>query len=137
MFSHVAFGYSDLEKASDFYDSVLAELGFERRPVSSDGGPAPACWVPAGKSLPRFYVYIPFDGKSASPGNGNLVAFAAASPSAVDASYKAALAAGAIDEGAPGERKRYGVGYYGAYFRDLDGNKIHVVHRGDLLQVAL
>lgn len=41
-------------------------------------------------------------------------------------------AAGARDEGPPGERAHYGAGYYGAYFRDLDGNKVHVVHRGDV-----
>ncbi|MEP1214807.1 MAG: VOC family protein [Marinobacter sp.] len=132
MYSHVTFGCSDLEKAGDFYDSVLVELGFERRPVTPDGGPASACWVPAGKSLPRFYVYRPFDGKPATPGNGNMIAFAASSPDVVDAAYKAAVAAGAQGEGAPGERKHYGAGYYGAYFRDLDGNKVHVVYRGDV-----
>ncbi|UYG04607.1 VOC family protein [Halomonas sp. LR3S48] len=132
MYSHVTFGCSDLEQATDFYDSVFGELGFERRPVSPDGGPASACWVPAGKSLPRFYAYIPFDGKTATPGNGNMVAFSASSREIVDAAYKVALMAGAKDEGAPGERIHYGVGYYGAYFRDLDGNKIHVVYRGDI-----
>lgn len=131
MYSHITVGCSDLGQAANFYDSVFAELGFERRPVSPDGGPASACWVPAGKSLPRFYVYIPFDGEPASPGNGNMVAFSASSPDVVDATYKAAMAAGATNEGAPGERSHYGAGYYGAYFRDLDGNKIHIVYRGD------
>lgn len=132
MFSHVTLGCSDLGRATAFYDRVLAELGLERRAVSPDGGPASACWGLPGSSLPRFYVYIPFDGKSASVGNGTMVAFAASSPAAVDAAYRAALAAGAEDEGAPGEREHYGIGYYGAYFRDLDGNKVHVVHRGDV-----
>ncbi|MBL8266844.1 MAG: hypothetical protein JNL55_10710 [Steroidobacter sp.] len=44
----------------------------------------------------------------------------------------AGMAAGGSDEGAPGERTNYGVGYYGAYLRDPDGNKVHIVHRGDM-----
>lgn len=88
----------------------------------------------------RYLVFtynIPFDGKPASVGNGGMVAFAAPSPDVVDAAYKAALAAGAKDEGAPGERKYHGIGYYGAYFRDLDGNKVHVEHRGDVESVSM
>ena len=61
-----------------------------------------------------------------------MLAFAAASPAAVDAAHAAGLAAHGTDEGAPGERPYYGPGYYGAYLRDPDGNKLHVVHRGDL-----
>jgi catechol 2,3-dioxygenase-like lactoylglutathione lyase family enzyme len=136
MFSHVIFGCSDLDRASQFYDHVLSEIGLERRPISSYGGPACACWIVPGELLPRFYVSYPFDGEPASAGNGNMVAFAAPSQAAVDAAYKAALAAGAKVEGEPGERSRYGFGYYGAYFRDLDGNKVHVVYRGDVQQSA-
>lgn len=132
MFSHVTIGCADLERASQFYDQVLAELGLERRTISSFGGPECACWVEAGESLPRFYVTYPFNEERASSGNGNMVAFLAPSPAAVDAAYKAALAAGATSEGEPGERSRYGCGYYGAYFRDLDGNKVHAVYRGDI-----
>jgi catechol 2,3-dioxygenase-like lactoylglutathione lyase family enzyme len=61
-----------------------------------------------------------------------MVAFLAPDPKAVDAAYQAGLAAGGTDEGGPGPRVRYGRGYYGAYLRDPDGNKVHVVHRGDL-----
>ena len=39
---------------------------------------------------------------------------------------------GGIDEGAPNDRDQYGTGYYGAYIRDLDGNKVHIVYRGDM-----
>ena len=61
-----------------------------------------------------------------------MVAFLAPTPTAVDAAYSAGMAAGGKDEGAPGERPNYGIGYYGAYLRDPDGNKIHILHRGDL-----
>ena len=61
-----------------------------------------------------------------------MVAFTAPSPMAVDAAHAAGLAANGTDEGASGPRPHYGTGYYGAYLRDLDGNKLHVVYRGDL-----
>ena len=62
-----------------------------------------------------------------------MIAFLAGSPEAVDHAYAAGMARGGRDEGAPGPRERYGRGYYGAYLRDPDGNKIHIAHRGDLL----
>jgi hypothetical protein len=61
-----------------------------------------------------------------------MVAFLAPSAAAVDAAYAAGMTAGGSDEGEPGERPHYGVGYYGAYLRDPDRNKVHVVFRGDL-----
>ncbi len=133
MFSHVTVGCRDLERAAAFYDAVLVPLGLRRRPVTPDGGPAAACWVMPDHALPRFYVYRPFDRNPASVGNGSMAAFAAPSPAAVDAAHAAGLAALGIDEGAPGPRPHYGQGYYGAYLRDPDGNKLHVVYRGDLL----
>ncbi|MBF7054975.1 VOC family protein [Halomonas sp. KAO] len=132
MFSHVTFGCSDLSRAASFYDAVLEVLGIHRRPVTPDGAPESACWGLAGNSLPCFYVYQPFNGKAASAGNGSMVAFAASSVENVEAAYKKAVENGAVDEGAPGERPHYGPGYYGAYFRDLDGNKVHIVYRGDV-----
>ena len=74
---------------------------------------------------------IPFDDKPASVGNGSMVAFNATNRSEVDRSYQAGMANGGTDEGPPGERPDYAKGYYGAYLRDPDGNKIHIVFRGD------
>ncbi len=132
MFSHITVGTNDLAKSSAFYDALLPPLGLQRRQVTPDGGPPSACWVSPGSTLPRFYVYMPFNRTAASAGNGSMVAFLAPSTEAVDAAYAAGISAGGTDEGAPGERVNYGVGYYGAYLRDPDGNKVHVVHRGDL-----
>ena len=61
-----------------------------------------------------------------------MVAFLAPSPSAVEAAHAAGLTAGGADEGIPGPRSHYGEGYYDAYLRDPDGNKVHLVFRGDL-----
>lgn len=132
MFSHVTVGSSDLERAGRFYDAVLLPLGLKRRPVTPDGGPAALCWILPGESLPRFYVYEPFDRQPASAGNGSMVAFLAPSPAAVDIAYAAGLKAGGQDEGAAGPRTHYGEGYYGAYLRDPDGNKVHIAYRGDI-----
>lgn len=132
MFSHVTVGCSDIGRAAAFYDALLAPLGYRRRPVTPDGGPPAACWNAEGEALPRFYVYVPYDGRPARAGNGTMVAFRAPSPEAVDRAWRAGLEAGGTDAGAAGPRPRYGKGYYGAYLRDPDGNKIHVVHRGDL-----
>ena len=137
MFSHVTVGTDDLDAASAFYDAVLAPLGLRRRAVTPDGGPPSACWVADGSPLPRFYVYVPWDGEPARAGNGCMVAFAAPSREAVQAAHAAGLHAGGTDEGMPGPRPHYGDGYYGAYLRDPDGNKVHVVHRGDLQPVPL
>ena len=58
------------------------------------------------------------------------LAFATRDPSVVDAAYKAGLAAGGTDNGAPGERREYHPGYYGAFLLDPDGNNIEVVFHG-------
>jgi catechol 2,3-dioxygenase-like lactoylglutathione lyase family enzyme len=132
MFSHVTVGSSDLEKSAIFYDAILIPLGLKRRVVTPDGGPAAVCWVDSSSALPRFYVYQPFNGKPTTAGNGSMLAFLAPSPIAVDTGHAAGMAAGGTDGGLPGLRPNYGAGYYGAYLRDPDGNKIHLVHRGDL-----
>jgi len=136
VFSHITVGTNDLAKSSAFYDALLLPLGLQRRQVAPDGGPPSVCWVSPGSLLPRFYVYMPFNRATASAGNGSMVAFLAPGNDAVDAAYAAGISAGGKDEGGPGERLNYGAGYYGAYLRDPDGNKVHVVHRGDLFDSA-
>ena len=133
MFSHITVGVRDLDRASRFYDAVLRPLGLKQREVTPDGGPPSRCWVDPSSRLPRFFAYVPFDGQPATAGNGSMVAFLAPSEEAVSEAYAAGLASGGTDEGAPGPRPHYGKGYYGAYLRDPDGNKVHVVYRGDLI----
>ena len=64
----------------------------------------------------------PFDGKAASVGNGTMVALQASSKEQVDRLHAIALEQGGTCEGKPGDR---GGGFYAAYFRDLDGNKLN------------
>ncbi|QYM66722.1 VOC family protein [Pseudomonas sp. So3.2b] len=132
MFSHITVGTNDLDQAAAFYDAVLIPLGLCRRVVTPDGGPPSACWIKPDSVLPRFYVYCPFDRNDAAAGNGSMVAFSAPHAEAVNEAYAAGLNAGGADAGAPGPRPHYGDGYYGAYLHDPDGNKVHIVHRGDL-----
>ena len=132
MFSHITVGTQDLQRACAFYDAVLPPLGLRRRTVVPDGGPLAACWVTPDHTLPRFYVYMPFDRQPASAGNGSMVAFLAPNAEAVINAHAAGMAAGGTDEGPPGERPHYAPGYFGAYLRDPDGNKVHLVFRGDL-----
>jgi len=80
--------------------------------------------VAFGKAYPEFWLNDPVNEEPASVGNGTHVGFVADSREAVDAFHAAALAAGAQDEGAPGERPHYGAPYYGCFVRDPDGHKI-------------
>jgi catechol 2,3-dioxygenase-like lactoylglutathione lyase family enzyme len=120
-------GASDLPRAIAFYDAVLAPLGIARLPVKY---PTWASWQRPGEA-PKLWVGLPFDKMPTHPGNGWMVAFTAGSRKAVDEAYAAAISAGAEDEGAPGLRPNFGPNYYGAYVRDLDGNKIHFICRED------
>jgi catechol 2,3-dioxygenase-like lactoylglutathione lyase family enzyme len=126
LFSHVTVGARDYAAATRFYDAVLLPLGLERRTDEPEIGWA--CWHRPGDPA-EFYVCRPFDGAAATPGNGSMTAFFAPDRMAVDAAHAAGLAAGGRDEGAPGLRPHYSTGYYGAYLRDPDGNKLCVVHR--------
>ncbi len=77
-----------------------------------------------GFDKPMFAIGAPYDGKPASAGNGAMMALALDTRAKVDAVHAAAIAAGGADEGAPGVRGEEGPqAFYGAYFRDLDGNK--------------
>ncbi|HWL83986.1 MAG TPA: VOC family protein [Roseomonas sp.] len=126
MFSHVTVGARDLDAAVRFYDAVLVPLGLRRMTYEPEIGWA--SWQKPGEPA-EFYVCRPFDGRPATWGNGAMNAFFAPDRAAVDAAHAAGLAAGGMDEGAPGLRPLYSAGYYGAYLRDPDGNKLCVVNR--------
>jgi catechol 2,3-dioxygenase-like lactoylglutathione lyase family enzyme len=125
MFSYMALGTNDLARAIVFYDAVLAPLGHHRI-AEHDRDATSAAWG-LDDPGPHLWVTLPFDGQPATIGNGVMVSFLAPTQSAVDAFYKAALAAGGADEGPPGLRPQYGPHFYAAYVRDPDGNKINAV----------
>jgi catechol 2,3-dioxygenase-like lactoylglutathione lyase family enzyme len=124
MFSHVFIGVRDFERALAFYRPLMDLLGIAQRFVD-DTRPW-AGWQVPGQARPLFLLGVPLTGEHA-PGNGQMTAFLAADRATVDAAHALALAHGGSDEGAPGLRPEYHAHYYGAYFRDPDGNKLSVV----------
>jgi len=116
MIGYVTLGTNDFERAKTFYDAVLSELGAKRTQTFENM----QLWGTAARG-PMLALCRPYDGKKASAGNGTMVALSADSHALIDKVYAKAMANGATDEGAPGDR---GGGFYGAYFRDPDGNKI-------------
>src|SRR5438270_6698682 len=121
MLGYMTIGTNDFDKAKTFYGTLLAELG--GKPVF---GSDRIQFYGSGKGG-MLAVCKPYDEKSAAPGNGNMVALQADSKEQVDKVYNMALENGCADEGAPGQRLPT---FYGAYFRDTDGNKICVFKMG-------
>lgn len=122
MIGYVTLGTNNLARATAFYDKLLGSLGAKRTFESPRGigwGTSP--------TAPSLAVLTPFDGKPATVGNGVMVALVVDSSAKVDALYRLAIELGGTDEGPPGQR---GEGFYAAYFRDLDGNKLDVFFAG-------
>ena len=117
MIGYVTLGTNDLDRAARFYDALLGEIGAGRF-MQDDRFVA---WGVA-PDKPALGVIKPWDGKPATIGNGVMVALVVDSPAKVDALYRTAMELGAADEGKPGPR---GDGFYAAYFRDPDGNKLN------------
>jgi catechol 2,3-dioxygenase-like lactoylglutathione lyase family enzyme len=122
MIGYVTLGTNDLARAAAFYDALLAEVGATRLWEFDRG----IGWGTSDEA-PNLSVMTPFDGRSASIGNGVMVALAAPTREVVDRVHAKALALGGRDEGAAGLR---GDTFYAGYFRDLDGNKLSVYCSG-------
>ena len=123
MIGYAMLGSNDLPRALAFYDELLAVLGAKR----IYGGEK---FMTYGTSVPSLGICTPYDGGTATPGNGTMIALSADTRSAVDATHAKALSLGGKDEGAPGIRGGDDSDFYAAYFRDLDGNKLCVFKVG-------
>ena len=123
MIGYVTLGTNDLQKNAPFYDAIAKEMGVGRM-MDFDSFIAWGQWDGgAGVALTK-----PFDGNTASVGNGTMVALEAKDREQVQRLYDIALASGGSDEGAPGPRgepDEQGNTFYAAYFRDRDGNKLN------------
>ncbi len=116
MLGYTTIGVKDLDRAVDFYDALLGELGAKQL---------------FGMDRIKFYgtspdkamlaICVPYDKGEHNCGNGNMVAIPGGSREGVDKLYAKAMELGASDEGAPGERMPV---FYGGYVRDPDGNKL-------------
>jgi catechol 2,3-dioxygenase-like lactoylglutathione lyase family enzyme len=124
VFSHIFVSVTDFDRALAFYKPVMAALGIQLRFCEPE---RPwAGWQSSPEPRPLFVIGKPYNGAAHAPGNGQMVAFLAESRTVVDRVYAMALANGGASEGAPGLRPEYHAHYYGAYFRDPDGNKLCV-----------
>jgi catechol 2,3-dioxygenase-like lactoylglutathione lyase family enzyme len=116
---HIGLNVSDFTRAKEFYSAALQPLGIklqmefpsEAGGVAGFGRCKPEFWIAAGNS-PTSPVHI---------------AFHAVNRAEVDAFYKAAIAAGAKDNGPPGLRPHYHPDYYGAFVIDPDGHNVEAV----------
>lgn len=120
MIDHVSVAVRDLKAASAFYEAVLATLGFAKH----DDRPAT---IGFGKSYSEFWINLRPQGIPAAVDSGAHVALRARETEMVDAFHAAALKAGGTSDGAPGFRPQHGEGYYAAFIRDPDGNRIEAV----------
>jgi catechol 2,3-dioxygenase-like lactoylglutathione lyase family enzyme len=126
MLDHIGLSVADFERAKAFYHAALKPLGLGaimEVTAEETGGDAHAGFGENDKAF--FWI-----GTGAKPRGGTHVAFTAKSRAEVEAFYRAALAAGGRDNGAPGLRPEYHRNYYGAFVFDPDGNNIEAVcHR--------
>jgi lactoylglutathione lyase len=123
--SHIFIGVKDFDRAYRFYAELMALLG--NSPRFCDRERPWAGWQSHPQPRPLFLIGAPHDGAPHAAGNGQMVALQARSRAVVDEAWRLALAHGGTDDGAPGLRPAYHPHYYGAYFRDPDGNKLCVV----------
>ena len=121
MIGYATLGSNDIDKALEFYDALFAVVGGKRlmqmpdeRQLTFYGNVPKTPMVAIGK---------PYDGGTATAGNGTMISLAMDSREQVDALYAKAVELGGADEGAPGPRGPEAMGFYGGYVRDLDGNK--------------
>jgi catechol 2,3-dioxygenase-like lactoylglutathione lyase family enzyme len=123
MLGYALVGSNRIDKAKAFYDELLKPLGGVPLFEHPSGGRV------YGKGAPTFGVVVPHDGEAATVGNGTMISLLAETQEQVRQVFAKAMDLGGKDEGGPGWRGEPG-GFYGAYFRDLDGNKLCVYRIG-------
>ncbi len=123
MIGYVTLGTNDLPRAAKFYDAIAAELGAKRMMDYETF----IAWGEAGAAA-GIGLTKPFDGNTATVGNGVMVALECKDAAQVDRLYNLAMSMGAKCEGPPGPRGDGG--FYAGYFRDPDGNKLNAFIMG-------
>jgi len=121
MIDHISLAVRDLGKSGTFYAALLAPLGITKLREWPDAA------IGFGKSYPEFWINRRGGMSRVSDDNGVHICLRAPDTAAVDAFHAAALKAGGSSDGAPGLRPEYHGGYYAAFIRDPDGNRIEAV----------
>lgn len=121
MIDHVSLGVSDLKRSQHFYEAILAPLGVTCLVVRADmvgfGTRYPEIWLNRRMSMPMVEATT-----------GVHVCLRARTEDAVRAFHAAALATGGTDDGAPGPRSAAMTGYFAAFVRDPDGNRLEAAN---------
>jgi catechol 2,3-dioxygenase-like lactoylglutathione lyase family enzyme len=120
MIDHISIAVRDLDRAARFYQAVLGAVGYEKLVVRSRT-------IGFGKSYPEFWLNLRATMAPVDDDAGGHAALRVRTIELVDAFHAAALAAGGTSDGAPGLRPQHGEGYYAAFIRDPDGNRIEAV----------
>jgi len=120
MIDHVSITVRDLEACGRFYEAVLAPIGYGKlvvRPTT----------IGFGKKYADFWLNERRAMTPADPDSGTHICIRASSIEAVQGFHAAAMAGGGASDGPPGHRPEYSAGYYAAFARDPEGNKIEAV----------
>jgi catechol 2,3-dioxygenase-like lactoylglutathione lyase family enzyme len=120
MIDHISISVRDLEASARFYEAVLGAIGYSRlrnRPAT----------VGFGKRYPEFWLNYRPSMPSIASDTGTHICVRAPDVDAVRRFHAAALAAGGKSDGEPGPRSEYSEGYYAAFIRDPEGNRIEAV----------
>jgi catechol 2,3-dioxygenase-like lactoylglutathione lyase family enzyme len=123
MIDHLGISVPDFAASRQFYLEALAPLGIGvvmNVPKEESGAENDFTGFGA-EGKPFFWI-----GQGVAP-QGVHLCFTAKTRAEVDAFYKAALAAGARDNGLPGIRAHYHPSYYGAFVIDLNGVNLEAV----------
>jgi catechol 2,3-dioxygenase-like lactoylglutathione lyase family enzyme len=120
MIDHVSVAVRDLERSASFYRAVLGAIGYEALEVRPRT-------VGFGKTYPELWINLRPGMAAVEDDSGAHVGLRVRTTELVDAFHAAALAAGGSSDGAPGPRPQHGEGYYAAFIRDPDGNRIEAV----------
>lgn len=118
LIGYITVGTNDFDAALRFYDALFASVDVKR--LWKHGNMA--AWG-SSRTEPAFCIAAPHDGNPASSGNGAMIALKMATTGDVDTLHAKCLELGGANEGDPGPRGEHG--FYGGYFRDLDGNKLN------------
>lgn len=122
MIGYVTIGVGDIESARTYYDALFAMMG-AKRIMQMDDYNGYTLYATS-MTEPGVAITGPYNGEAPHPGNGNMIALVFDARAKVDAFHAKALELGGSDEGAPGLRGDESMGFYGAYFRDPEGNKL-------------